>query len=422
MANDAHALLNDLERRGLIAQSSHPEALRAALDESQVVYCGFDPTAGSLHIGHLVPLLMLKRFQDAGHRGVALIGSATGMIGDPSFKASERRLNAPETVQGWVDDLGRQIQQLMTPHLDQALRVVNNADWLREISVVDFFRDVGKHFSVNAMINRESVRQRLERAEQGMSFTEFSYGLLQARDFAHLNRELGCRLQIGGNDQWGNIVGGIDLVRRLNGEQVFGLTLPLITKADGTKFGKTESGTVWLDPRQTSPYHFYQFWLNVEDADAYRFLRYYTFLSCHEIEAIEAEDHQAPGKPSAQRILAEELTRFVHGEAGLGAAQRISAALFSGEVATLNREELEQLELDGLRYVAITAESTLEEALVSAQLAPSRRQARELLGQGAVRVNGGRVEQGRLGDTFALFDRYWIVQKGKKQFCLLKRA
>ncbi|MDN3522920.1 tyrosine--tRNA ligase [Halomonas ramblicola] len=419
---DASDLLNDLERRGLIAQSSHPEELKSTFGEPQVVYCGFDPTAGSLHIGHLVPLLMLKRFQDAGHRGVALIGGATGMIGDPSFKATERRLNSLETVQCWVDDLGQQIQRLMTPHLDGALRVVNNADWLREINVVDFFRNVGKYFSVNAMINRESVRQRLERAEQGMSFTEFSYGLLQARDFTHLNQKLGCRLQIGGNDQWGNIVGGIDLVRRLNGEQVFGLTLPLITKADGTKFGKTESGTIWLDPRQTSPYHFYQFWLNVDDADVYRFLRYYTFLSCDEIEEIEAQDRRAQGRPAAQRILAEELTRFVHGEAGLGAAQRISAALFSGEVTTLSREELEQLELDGLRCVTIATECSLEEALVSAALAPSRRQARELLGQGAVRVNGERVRQGSLGDAFSLFDRYWIVQRGKKQFCLLKRC
>ncbi|MBF8222550.1 tyrosine--tRNA ligase [Halomonas sp. 328] len=422
MPNDTSPLLHDLERRGLIAQSSHPEALTAALDTPLVVYCGFDPTAGSLHIGHLVPLLMLKRFQDAGHRGLALIGGATGMIGDPSFKASERRLNAPETVQGWVDALGGQIQQLMTPHLDEPLRVVNNADWLGEINVIDFFRDVGKHFSVNAMINRESVRQRLERAEQGLSFTEFSYGLLQARDFAHLNRELGCRLQIGGNDQWGNIVGGIDLVRRLNGEQAFGLTLPLITKADGTKFGKTESGTVWLDPRQTSPYQFYQFWLNVDDADVYRFLRYYTFLSCDEIEAIEAEDRQAAGRPRAQRVLAEELTRFVHGEAGLKGAQRISAALFSGEVTRLSREELEQLELDGLPCVATAPDSPLEEALVMAGLAPSRRQARELMSQGAVRVNGEPRDQGRLGDTFALFDHYWVVQKGKRRFALLKRG
>lgn len=422
MTMDASALLNDLERRGLIAQSSHPDELTSTLGESQVVYCGFDPTAGSLHIGHLVPLLMLKRFQDAGHQGVALIGGATGMIGDPSFKADERKLNSPETVQDWVDDLSQQIQQLMTPHLDGSLRVVNNADWLREINVVDFFRDVGKHFSVNAMINRESVRQRLERAEQGMSFTEFSYGLLQARDFAHLNRELGCRLQVGGNDQWGNIVGGIDLVRRLNGEQVFGLTLPLITKADGTKFGKTESGTVWLDPHQTSPYHFYQFWLNVDDADVYRFLRYYTFLSCDEIEEIETRDRQEQGRPMAQRILAEEITRFVHGEEGLDAAQRISAALFSGEVTTLSREELEQLELDGLRCAAIDPACSMEEALVSAELVPSRRKARELLEQGAVRVNGERVQQGRLSESFALFDRYWIVQRGKKQFCLLKRC
>lgn len=418
----AQALLHDLERRGLIAQTTHLDELQALLESPQTVYCGFDPTAGSLHIGHLVPLLMLKRFQDAGHHGVALVGGATGMIGDPSFKATERLLNSPETVEGWVNALREQIYWLMAPHLEAPLKAVNNAEWIGQINVIDFFRDVGKHFSMNAMINRESVRQRLERPDQGMSFTEFSYALLQSYDFAHLNKMLGCRLQVGGNDQWGNIVSGIDLTRRLNGEQVFGMTLPLITKSDGTKFGKTESGTVWLDPEQTSPYQFYQFWLNTDDADVYRFLRYYTFMDCDQIDAIEAEDKQAAGKPQAQRVLAETITRFVHGEEGLAAAQRISQALFSGEVAALSRSELQQLELDGLRCQDVSFEQTLEEAMVASELASSKRQARELIDQNAVRINGERAEQGPLSQAFALFDQYWIVQKGKKHFRLFKRG
>lgn len=418
----ATALLNDLHQRGLIAQCTHEEELCELLSTPQTVYCGFDPTAGSLHIGHLVPLLMLKRFQDAGHQGVALVGGATGMIGDPSFKATERSLNSSATVEGWVKALNEQIYWLMAPHLEAPFSVVNNAEWIGEINVIDFFRDVGKHFSMNAMINRESVKQRLERPDQGMSFTEFSYALLQSYDFAHLNRTLGCRLQIGGNDQWGNIVSGIDLTRRLNGEQVMGMTLPLITKSDGTKFGKTESGTVWLDPAHTSPYHFYQFWLNTDDSDVYRFLRYYTFLGCEEIADIEASDTLATGKPQAQRILAEAVTRFVHGEEGLAAAQRISQALFSGKVATLTLDELEQLALDGLPCVEMSPDEAMDAVLVKGSLAGSKRQARELIEQGAVRLNGERAHLGRLGDSFALFDTYWIVQKGKKHFCLFRRA
>tara|TARA_Y100000034_G_scaffold118508_1_gene159216 strand:+ start:1868 stop:2752 length:885 start_codon:yes stop_codon:yes gene_type:complete len=291
--------IQELQTRGLIAQASDLGQIQQQLSQSQTVYCGFDPTAGSLHIGHLVPLIMLKRFQDAGHQALALIGGATGMIGDPSFKAVERSLNTEETVSGWVKDLTTQIEQLLAPHLSKPMTIVNNSDWMRDINVIDFFRDIGKHFSVNNMISRESVKQRLQRPEQGISFTEFSYSLLQSYDFAVLNRNYGCSLQIGGNDQWGNIVSGIDLTRRQNGKQVFGLTLPLITKSDGTKFGKTEGGAVWLDPEKTSPYMFYQFWLSTEDTDVYNLLRYYTFLSCDEIEKIESQDKTRNGKPEA---------------------------------------------------------------------------------------------------------------------------
>lgn len=380
-------LLQDLQDRGLIAQASDLEEIQTLLSQPQTVYCGFDPTAGSLHIGHLVPLIMLKRFQDAGHQAVALIGGATGMIGDPSFKATERSLNSAEIVSGWVNDLSNQIQQLMNHQLSKPMIMVNNADWMRAINVIDFFRDVGKHFSINTMINRESVKQRLQRPDQGISFTEFSYALLQSYDFSELNRQYGCRLQIGGNDQWGNIVSGIDLTRRQNGEQVFGLTLPLITKSDGTKFGKTEGGAVWLDPSKTSPYAFYQFWLGAEDADVYHFLRYYTFLSCEEIASIEAQDQTSQGKPQAQRILAEEMTRFVHGEEGLASAERITQALFSGNVQQLSLGELKQLELDGLPSIE-SAQQDLVELLIESGLASSKRVAREHISNNAISVNG----------------------------------
>ncbi|EKO3504278.1 tyrosine--tRNA ligase [Vibrio fluvialis] len=417
---NSQTLFHDLTARGLIAQSTSLDELTALFSEPQTLYCGFDPTAGSLHIGHLVPLLMLKRFQDAGHQAIALIGGATGMIGDPSFKATERTLNSAQTVQQWVDDLRQQITRTMTPHLTQPLRCVNNADWTGQVNVIDFFRDIGKHFSVNAMINRESVKQRLARPDQGISFTEFSYSLLQSFDFAHLNREHQCRLQIGGNDQWGNIVSGIDLTRRLNNETVHGLTLPLITKSDGTKFGKTEGGAVWLDASKTSPYAFYQFWLNTDDADVYRFLRYYTFLSVDEIARIEAEDAARSGKPQAQQILAENITAFVHGEAGLASAQRISDALFSGAVAQLSRDELAQLELDGLPCTTVSTADDVVELLIASQLVSSKRQAREWLANGAIRVNGEKMADADLSQGFALFDRYYLLQRGKKQFALIK--
>lgn len=413
-------LIEDLQARGLIAQASDLDQVQQLLSEPQTLYCGFDPTAGSLHIGHLVPLIMLKRFQDAGHQAIALIGGATGMIGDPSFKATERSLNSEETVTGWVQDLSNQIQQLMNNQVSKPMIMVNNADWVKQINVIDFFRDVGKHFSVNTMISRESVKQRLQRPDQGISFTEFSYALLQSYDFAELNRQYGCRLQIGGNDQWGNIVSGIDLTRRQNGEQVFGLTLPLITKSDGTKFGKTEGGAVWLDPSKTSPYAFYQFWLSAEDADVYHFLRYYTFLSCDEITAIEAQDKENKGKPQAQRILAEQMTRFVHGEEGLASAERITQALFSGNVQQLSLSELKQLELDGLPSMQ-SAEQDLVELLVESGLANSKRIARELIGNNAISVNGEKVDAENSSLNFPLFDQYWLLQRGKKHFYLVKR-
>ena len=413
-------LLDELTQRGLVAQNSDPVALADHLATPRTVYCGFDPTAGSLHIGHLVPLLMLRRFQLAGHTPVALVGGATGLIGDPSFKASERTLNSAETVQGWVASLSAQISALLTASDGLAAPLlVNNADWMGQMSALDFLRDIGKHFSVNAMLARESVRQRLARPDQGISFTEFSYALLQSQDFAVLNQRLGCTLQIGGNDQWGNITSGMDLTRRLHQAQVYGMTLPLITKADGTKFGKTEGGAIWLDPALISPYAFYQFWLGTADEDVYRFLRYYSFMPLAEIETLEAEDAKRQGRKLAQQVLADELTELVHGKGALAAAQRISESLFSGEVARLGESDLAQLAQDGMPSSPIKGETDLVTLLVECGLANSKRIARELLAAGAVSVNGAIRRDEPLTADDRLFGRYLLLRRGKKQYHLV---
>lgn len=414
-------LLDELTERGLVAQNSDPAALADHLATPRTVYCGFDPTADSLHIGHLVPLLMLRRFQLAGHTPVALVGGATGLIGDPSFKATERSLNSADTVQGWVASLSAQIRALLPA--DEGLsapQLVNNGDWMGQMSALDFLRDIGKHFSVNAMLARESVRQRLARPDQGISFTEFSYALLQSYDFAVLHQRLGCTLQIGGNDQWGNITSGMDLTRRLHQAQVHGMTLPLITKADGTKFGKTEGGAVWLDPALTSPYAFYQFWLGTADEDVYRFLRYYSFMSLSEIDALEAEDAKRQGRKQAQQVLANELTELVHGKAALAAVQRISELLFSGDVARLGESDLAQLAQDGMPSSTVSGETDLVSLLVSCGLANSRRIARELLAVGAISLNGVLKQDDQLSATDRLFGRYLLLRRGKKQYHLVE--
>ncbi|WP_429179356.1 tyrosine--tRNA ligase [Aeromonas salmonicida] len=416
-------LLDELSQRGLVAQNSDPAALADHLATPRTVYCGFDPTAGSLHIGHLVPLLMLRRFQLAGHTPVALVGGATGLIGDPSFKATERSLNSADTVLGWVASLSAQIRALLPA--DEGLsapQLVNNGDWMGQMSALDFLRDIGKHFSVNAMLARESVRQRLARPDQGISFTEFSYTLLQSYDFAVLHQRLGCTLQIGGNDQWGNITSGMDLTRRLHQAQVYGMTLPLITKADGTKFGKTEGGAVWLDPALTSPYAFYQFWLGTADEDVYRFLRYYSFMSLSEIDALEAEDAQRQGRKQAQQVLADELTELVHGKAALAAVRRISELLFSGEVARLGESDLAQLAQDGMPSCTVGGETDLVSLLVESGLANSKRIARELLAAGAISLNGVIKQDEQLSAEDRLFGRYLLLRRGKKQYQLVAWA
>ena len=324
-------------------------------------------------------------------------------------------------MQGWVASLSAQIRALLPA--DEGLsapQLVNNGDWMGQMSALDFLRDIGKHFSVNAMLARESVRQRLARPDQGISFTEFSYALLQSYDFAVLHQRLGCTLQIGGNDQWGNITSGMDLTRRLHQAQVRGMTLPLITKADGTKFGKTEGGAVWLDPALTSPYAFYQFWLGTADEDVYRFLRYYSFMSLSEIDALEAEDAKRQGRKQAQQVLANELTELVHGKAALAAVQRISELLFSGDVARLGESDLAQLAQDGMPCSTVSGETDLVSLLVSCGLANSKRIARELLAAGAISLNGVLKQDEQLSADDRLFGRYLLLRRGKKQYHLVE--
>ena len=416
------SIIQDLQSRGLIAQTTDAEALDALLNEQKIaLYCGFDPTADSLHIGHLLPVLALRRFQLAGHTPVALVGGATGMIGDPSFKAAERSLNTLETVQQWVHSIRGQLAPFLSFEGDNAAIMANNYDWFGGMGCLDFLRDIGKHFSVNAMLAKESVKQRIERDDVGISFTEFAYALLQGYDFAELNKRHGVMLQIGGSDQWGNITWGIDATRRLNQQSVFGLTLPLVTKSDGTKFGKTEGGAVWLNAKKTSPYQFYQFWLKVADADVYKFLKYFTFLSVEEIDAIEAADQASGTKPEAQRILAEEMTRLIHGEAALEAAQRISASLFAEDQSNLTETDFEQLALDGLPAFEVSGELNIVQALVQSGLAKSNNEARGFVSQGAAVVNGAKVGSDAyvLSDADKRFGTYTIVRRGKRNHALL---
>ncbi|HGP7411522.1 TPA: tyrosine--tRNA ligase [Neisseria gonorrhoeae] len=427
------SVIQDLQSRGLIAQTTDIEALDALLNEQKIaLYCGFDPTADSLHIGHLLPVLALRRFQQAGHTPIALVGGATGMIGDPSFKAAERSLNSAETVAGWVGSIRSQLTPFLSFEGGNAAIMANNADWFGSMNCLDFLRDIGKHFSVNAMLNKESVKQRIDRDGAGISFTEFAYSLLQGYDFAELNKRHGAVLEIGGSDQWGNITAGIDLTRRLNQKQVFGLTLPLVTKSDGTKFGKTEGGAVWLNAKKTSPYQFYQFWLKVADADVYKFLKYFTFLSIEEIGVVEAKDKASGSKPEAQRILAEEMTRLIHGEEALAVAQRISESLFAEDQSRLTESDFEQLALDGLPAFEVSDGINAVEALVKTGLAASNKEARGFVNAKAVLLNGKPAEANnpnhaaeRPDDAYLLigeykrFGKYTILRRGKRNHALL---
>lgn len=417
-------IIQDLEQRGLIQQFTDEAGLKQHLaDNTVTLYCGFDPTADSLHIGHLVPALMLKRFQKAGHRPIALIGGGTGMIGDPSGRTDERQLNDEQTVDHFSEQIKQQLATILKfDGSDNGAVVRNNKEWLGSLTLIEFLRDTGKHFGINYMLAKDSVQSRLE---NGISFTEFTYMILQSYDFMNLFDKENCTLQIGGSDQWGNITAGMELIRRTRKEdeeaKVFGLTVPLITKADGTKFGKTAGGAVWLDKDKTSPYEFYQFWINTDDRDVVKFLKYFTFLSMEEINALEQSLEEAPEKREAHVKLAEEITEMVHGEAALAQAKHITEALFSGEIKQLNGEEIKQGFKDVPSSDITLKDQTLVDLLVEAKIASSKRQAREDVQNGAIYINGERNQELNytLQSDDLIDDAFTIIRRGKKKYFLL---
>lgn len=419
-------ILQDLENRGLIHQVTNMDGLKAHLEKNRVtLYCGFDPTADSLHIGHLLPITMLKRFQLAGHRPIALIGGGTGMIGDPSGRSTERSLNTTEVVKGFSESIKQQLARLLKFNESVNSPIArNNHDWLSEKTYIEFLRDVGKHFTVNYMLAKESVASRIE---QGITYTEFSYMLLQSFDFLNLYEKDNCTLQIGGSDQWGNITAGMEFIRRSRHDQdeeinVFGLTVPLITKADGTKFGKTAGGAVWLDKDKTSPYEFYQFWINTDDRDVIKFINYFTFLDQEEVEDLQNEVEQRPGDRNAQKRLAEEITKWVHGEEALEQAIKISNSLFSGDVKELSASEIEQGFKDVPTFEANKEDIGLIDLLVNASISSSRRQAREDISNGAIYINGDRNQDIDyvITETDRMEDMFTIIRRGRKNYFLIK--
>ena len=420
--------LEQIQRRGLIAQASQPEDLSAWLESgSRSLYCGFDPTAQSLHIGHLLPALMLRRFQQLGHRPIVLVGGATGLIGDPSFKSSERQLNSREVVEGWKAALADQLTSFLDFDCGECSAIVeDNLTWTESLDVISFLREVGKHFSVNAMLQKESVKGRIEREGEGISFTEFSYVLLQSLDYLELAKRYDCGLQIGGQDQWGNITLGVDLVRRELGKQVFALTMPLLTRSDGRKFGKTEAGSIWLDPKMTSPYSFYQYWTNVADADAIAYLQAFTFLESGRVEELKRAVETHPERRNAQQCLAEEVTRLVHGADGLSAASRITSALFHHSLENLTEADCEQLCVDGMAFAEAPRDSVvLADALVLTGLARSKGDARRQVASGGVSVNGSPPLADALAEltpSTALFGRYHLLRRGKKTWGMLRHS
>lgn len=413
-------IIEELEWRGAINQQTDAAGLKKLLKEKKIgVYCGTDPTGDSLHVGHLIPFIVLKRFELAGYHPYILIGGGTGAIGDPSGKNAERKLQTPEQVKHNVDALTAQTTKLFGG--DGHIMFVNNYDWLSQMDLLGFLRDYGKQFSVNTMIHKEVVANRLE---VGISFTEFTYQILQAVDFLTLYREHGVQLQVGGADQWGNITAGIDLIHREEGQdaEAYGLTIPLMVKADGTKFGKTAGGAVWLDPEKTSPYEFYQFWLNQDDRDVVKYLKYFTFLSKEEIDELAKQVEEEPWKRAAQKALAAAVTTFVHGEEATKEAQKISQILFSGNVQELTTAQVEQA-FGKMPSVAVTAEPmNIVDWLVEYGIEQSKRRAREDVTNGAITVNGERIRDVEyVLDPKSAFDgKYVVLRKGKRKYTLAK--
>lgn len=417
-------IIDELTWRGLINQSTDLDNLREATEHPITLYCGFDPTGPSLHAGHLVPLLMLRRFQEAGHTPIVLAGGATGMIGDPR-EVGERSMNSEDTVKDWAERISGQLQRFVHFDGDNAAKLVNNNDWTSKLGAIEFLRDIGKHFSLSTMLGRETVKRRLE--NDGISYTEFSYMLLQANDFVQLRREHDCILQIGGGDQWGNLVAGVDLNRRIDGAQTHALTVPLVTDADGKKFGKsTGGGSLWLDPEMTSPYTWYQYFLNTADADVIRYLRWFTFLDQEELARLEVEVEERPFKREAQRRLAQEMTDLVHGVEAREAVELASQALFGrAELADLDEATLSASlsETDVFEF-ASAEETTIVDLLVGAGLADSKGAARRSIKEGGAYVNNVRIEDEAWSpaESDYLHGAWLVLRRGKKNFAGAKRV
>lgn len=420
-------LLDEYSWRGMIQDLTH--GVDQAVQEGPVTaYIGFDPTASSLHVGSLLPIMGLVHLQRAGHHPVAVVGGGTGLIGDPSGKTQERQLLSREQVEENLEGIRSQLERFLDfEGVKNPARMVNNLDWLGELRTVEFLRDVGKHFSVNGLLRKEGVRRRLEDEEGGISYTEFSYVLLQAYDFLVLHDRFDCTVQMGGSDQWGNITAGIDLIRRMKGERAYGVVFPLVTSATGVKFGKTEAGTVWLDPRRTSPYRFFQFWLNTDDQDAVRYLKYFTLLDRSQIQVLEAELREAPHKRGAQRALAREVTRLVHGESGVARAEQATQVLFGGDVEGLDAEEIADVFAD-VPSSQVPRESlagegiSLLDLLAETGVASSKGDARRSIQGGGVYVNNIRVEDvdRRISMEDALEGEFVVLRKGKKNYRLVR--
>lgn len=419
-----NTLLEDLAWRGLLYQQTDAEGMEKLINEQSVsLYCGVDPTADSMHIGHIVPLLTLRRFQKAGHKPILLVGGATGMVGDPSGRSEERQLQTVEQIDKNVQGIKKQLERIFdfNSEAENTASLVNNFEWIGKMSTIEFLRDYGKLLNVNYMLGKDTIASRLD---TGISFTEFTYTIIQGIDFNYLYDNHNVRIQVGGSDQWGNITTGLEVIRKTHEEEAkaYGITIPLVTKADGTKFGKSASGSVWLDAEKTSPYEFYQFWINAGDADVIKYLKIFTFLSREEIEALEVSVQEEPHLRKAQKALAEEMTRLVHGQEALDAAQRITAALFTGDLKALSASEMKEVFKDVPSTELAKEDKNIVEVLVEAGISPSKRQAREDVTNGAISVNGEKVTdldyvvngKDRLEDAFA------IIRRGKKKYHMVK--
>lgn len=419
----SNSLMEDLKWRGLLYQQTDEEGLTKVVNEEKIsLYCGVDPTADSMHIGHIVPLLTLRRFQQHGHRPILLVGGATGMIGDPSGRSEERQLQTTEQVEDNVKGIKKQMERIFDFDTENGAQMVNNEDWIGGLTLIEFLRDYGKLLGVNYMLAKDNVASRLE---EGISFTEFSYMLIQGIDFNHLYSNYGCRVQIGGSDQWGNITTGLEMIRKVQQDdeaKAFGITIPLVTKADGTKFGKTAGGAVWLDAKKTSPYEFYQFWVNTADADAIKYLKIFTFLEREEIEALAVAVEEEAHLRKAQKTLAEEMTRLIHGQEALDQAIRISQALFSGDLKALSVAEMRDAFKDVPSAEMPKEDKNIVDFIVEAGISSSKRQGREDVSNGAISVNGERIKDTAYTITGAdrLEDEFTIVRRGRRNYTMVQ--